>query len=286
MTQFDYVKPTSLENLVQELSQVRSSGAIFAGGTDLLVKIRGGMRSHRVLFDVNDLQQLAGIEDKGDFVRIGACTRIRDIAESETIKSSVPFLSGAANQLGSPQIRNRATIGGNIISASPAADTVPPLMASGAKIRLMGAYGERELVLDDFMKGPGQTDIRDSEVLVEIDIPKLGPTCRNHFLKVGRRRGMAISVVNLAGWMKKSGNGIIDDVRIVLGAMAPTALRAKKAETFLRGKPCTEGVLRETARIASSECQPINDIRATERGRRLLAEAWTYRLLQVLSTTE
>ena len=95
---------------------------------------------------------------------------------------------------------------------------------------------------------------------------------------------MAISVVNLAGWMKKNGNGMIDDVRIVLGAVAPTALRAKKAETFLRGKPCTEEVLRETARIASSECQPINDIRATEFGRRLLVEAWTYRLLRVLST--
>jgi carbon-monoxide dehydrogenase medium subunit len=284
MTQFDYVKPTSLEHLVQELSQVRSLGAILAGGTDLLVKIRGGMRTHRVLFDVNDLQDLIGIEDKGDFVRIGACTRIREVGESETIKSFVPFLASAANQLGSPQIRNRATIGGNIISASPAADTVLPLMASGAKIRVKGAHGEREIVLDDFMKGPGQTDIREGEVLVEINIPKLGPTCRNHFLKVGRRRAMAISVVNLAGWMKKNGNGMIDDVRIVLGAVAPTAVRAKKSETFLRGKPCTEEVLREAARMAGSECQPINDIRATEFGRRLLVEAWTYRLLRVLST--
>ena len=170
--------------------------------------------------------------------------------------------------------------------ASPAADTVPPLMASGAKIRLKDSHGERELILDDFMKGPGQTDIRDSEVLIEIDIPKLGPSCRNHFLKVGRRRAMAISVVNLAGWMKKNCNGVIDDARIVLGAVAPTALRAKNAEAFLRGKPSTEEVLREAARVATSECRPINDIRATERGRRLLVESWTYRLLQILSGTE
>jgi CO/xanthine dehydrogenase FAD-binding subunit len=286
MTQFDYVKPTSLENLVQELAQAGSSGAILAGGTDLLVKIRGGMRSHRVLFDVNDLHRLAGIEDKGDFIRIGACTRIRDVGESEAVKNAVPFLASAANQLGSPQIRNRATLGGNIISASPAADTVLPLMASGAKVRLKGAHEERELVLEDFMKGPGQTDIRDTEVLVEIEVPKLGPAARSQFLKVGRRRAMAISVVNLAGWMKKHGNGVIDDVRIVLGSVAPTALRAKRAENFLRGQSCTEEVLRETARIAGSECQPISDIRATERGRRLLAEAWTYRLLQVLSSAE
>jgi len=284
MTQFDYLKPASLEHLIRELSQVKSSGAILAGGTDLLVKIRGGMRSHRVLFDVNDIQDLLGIEDKGDFVRIGACTRIHEIAESETVKTCVPFLSSAANQLGSPQIRNRATIGGNIVSASPAADTVPPLMCSGAKIRLKSAHGERELYLEDFMKGPGQTDIRDGEVLVAIDIPTLRPGCRSHFLKIGRRRAMAISVVNLAGSMKKNDKGIIDEVRIVLGAVSPKAVRAKRAETFLRGKPCTEAVLREAAKVAGSESQPISDIRATESGRRLLVEAWTYRLLQVLST--
>ncbi len=279
MPKFDYLKPASLEQLIQELSNAKSSGTILAGGTDLLVRIRGGIKSYRVLFDVNEIQELAGIEDKGNYVRIGARTRIREIAESEIITDSVPFLSMAANLLGSPQIRNRATIGGNIMSASPAADTVPALMAGGAKIRLKNSYGERDVFVSDFMKGPGQTGIREDEALTAIDVPKLGRSCRNCFFKVGRRRALAISVVNLAGWVKKSSDGTVDDLSIVLGAVAPVAFRAVETEAFLRGKPCTGEILREAARLAGRECHPITDIRGTESGRRLLVEAWTYKLL-------
>ena len=280
---FDYIKPASLNQLVQELSQAKSSGSILAGGTDLLVKLREGIISYQVLFDVNDIADLCGIEDHPDFIRIRPCTRMRDVSESDVIRRFAPFLSSAAMQLGSPQIRNRATIGGNIVSASPAADTVPPLMASGAKVQLLSTGGSRACSLEDFLQGPGKTDMHEGEVLTAIDIPKFDPEVhRSSFFKVGRRGAMTISVINLAGWVEKKKDGIIHDVKIVLGAVAPTAIRAMATEEFLRGKPCTEETFHEAAKLANSECRPIDDIRGSESGRRLLVEAWTYKLLQTI----
>lgn len=284
MAAFDYVKPPSLESLINDYAQAKSEGAILAGGTDLLVKIRSGLVSWRVLFDINDLYEMKGISDEGDSLRIGAVTRICDVADSNVVQSTVPFLSLAASQLGSPQIRNRATVGGNIVSASPAADTVLPLIAMGARLRFGSQGGNREVSIEKFMEGPGQTDIREDEVLIGVVVPKLSNGCKSHFIKVGRRKAVAISVVNIAGWIKTDQTGVIEDVRLVLGAVAPTAIRAGETETFLRGKRPNEVVLKEAARITAGQSSPISDIRGTQKGRRLLVEAWTFRLLQILMT--
>ena len=282
MAEFDYVKPSSLESLINDYAQVRSEGAILAGGTDLLVRIRSGLVCRRVLFDVNNLDEMNSISDQGDSVSIGAAVRIVDVAESGLIKSVIPFLSLAASQLGSPQIRNRATLGGNIVTASPAADTVPPLIAMGATLMFRSREGHREISIEDFMKGPGQTDIHEGEVLIGTTVPKVINGCKSHFIKVGRRKAVAISVVNMAGWVKKDKTGIIEDLRVVLGAVAPTATRAIEAETYLRGKAPKQDLLKEAASIAAGESSPISDIRGTEEGRRLLVEAWTFRLLETL----
>jgi len=284
MAVFDYNKPPSLESLINDYAQAKPEGAILAGGTDLLVKIGSGLVSQRVLFDINDLHEMKGISDEGDSLRIGAATRICDVADSNVVQSTVPFLSLAASQLGSPQIRNRATVGGNIVSASPAADTVLPLIAMGARLRFGSQGGNREVSIEKFMEGPGQTDIREDEVLIGVVVPKLSNGCKSHFIKVGRRKAVAISVVNIAGWIKMDQTGVIEDVRLVLGAVAPTALRAGETETFLRGKRPNEVVLKEAARIAAGQSSPISDIRGTQKGRRLLVEAWTFRLLQILMT--
>ena len=286
MAAFDYVRPISLKALVDELAQVKSKGAVLAGGTDILVKIRSGVLSPKVLFDANHLLELNGISDDGDRIRIGALTRIAEILGSNVIKRSIPFLSSAASHLGSPQIRNRATVGGNVLTASPAADMVPPLLAMGAQVRLRGQEGERFVTIEDFMVGPGRTSIRNDEILVEIIVPRLEEGCRSHFLKVGRRRALAISVVNVAGWLKANARGEIEEARIVLGAVAPTATRAKGAEMFLRGKRCTAEVIGEAARLAAGESRPITDIRGTDRGRRLLVEAWTGRMLHLLTSSQ
>jgi CO/xanthine dehydrogenase FAD-binding subunit len=186
--------------------------------------------------------------------------------------------------MGSPQIRNQATVGGNIASASPCADTVPPLMAAGARLRLSSKDADREVSLEDFMQDAGRTIIRDHEVLTDIIVPKLSAGCRSHFVKVGRRKALAISVINLAGWAKKDSNGVLEDIKIVLGSVAPTAFRAKSAEAVLKGEVPTDSAIQEAARKAAAESLPISDIRGTENERRLLVEAWALRLLQVLTS--
>jgi len=286
MSSFDYVKPDSLKNLVAGLNEAGSEGTVLAGGTDLLVRIKSGIVSYRVVFDLNDVNELKGIREDKNTLRIGAGTRIADIAGSDTVKRWAPFLSVAANELGSPQIRNRATVGGNILTASPAADTVPPLLAAGALLTLDGPGGERAVPLEDFMTGPGRTGIRGGEVLTGITVPKLPEGYTSQFIKVGRRRSLAISVINLAGWLKKDSSGAIEDVRLVLGAVAPTAIRAWEAEAYLKGKPPTRSVIEAAARLAAQEARPISDIRSTEEGRRSLVEGWAFRLLLFLTAQE
>ena len=284
MASFDYIKPTSLNNLINCVSQAKLEGAILAGGTDLLVKIRSGLITKRVLFDISDLEEISGIVDEGDSLRIGAGVRMRELAESSVVQDFLPFLSMAASQMGSPQIRNRATVGGNISSASPCADSVPPLMAVGAKLRLSSENGDREVSLENFMKDAGQTSIRDHEVLTEIIAPKLSVGCQSLFFKVGRRKALAISVINLAGWLKTDPRGVVEDVKIVLGSVAPTAFRAKGAEAVLKGKIATREIMQNAAKKAAEESSPISDIRGSEKERRLLVEAWTYRLIETLTS--
>ena len=282
MASFDYVKTTSLKNLFDALEVTKSEGAILAGGTDLLVKIKLGLASYRVVFDINDINDLQGIREHDNSLRIGAGTRISEIADSETVKRWVPSLYMAANQVGSPQVRNRATIGGNILTASPAADTVPPLLAAGSVLTMCGRDGERAVPIESFMTGPGRTSIREGEILVAITVPKLTEGYRSHFIKVGRRRSMAISLVNMAGRLKRGPSEVIEDVSLVLGAVGPTAIRARKAEEYLKGKACSRLIIEEGARLTAEEARPITDIRGTEGGRRSLVEGWTFRLLQVL----
>ena len=286
MVSFDYIKPTSLKSLLEYVSQAKLEGAVLAGGTDLLVKLRSGLISKRVLFDIGGLNEMGGIAEEGDDLRIGAAVRMQAIAESGLIQARLPFLSMAANQMGSPQIRNRATVGGNISSASPCADSVPPLMAAGARLKLSSQDGDREVYLEEFMKDAGQTNIRGHEVLTAIIVPKLRAGCRSHFIKVGRRKALAISVINLAGWAKTGSSGVIEDIRIVLGAVAPTAFRATGAESVLKGKIASQDIVHQAARKAAEESSPISDIRGTETDRRRLVEAWTIRLIERLTRKE
>jgi len=283
MVSFEYIKPASLDSLIADMAEVQSEGAVLAGGTDLIVKMRSGIEPRRVVFDVNDLAEMTGIYAEGDCLRIGAATRVGEIYNSPLVQTSVPMLALAAGQLGSPQIRNRATLGGNILTASPAADTVPPLMAAGASVKVRNLDGARDIPIADFMEGPGKTGIREDEVMTHVIVPKLGAGCRSHFYKVGRRRALSISIVNLAGWITTGSGGMIEDVRVVLGAVAPTAIRAFETETFLKRKVLNPEVIASAAKTAAAESRPILDIRGTEESRRLLVEAWTRRLLQTLS---
>jgi CO/xanthine dehydrogenase FAD-binding subunit len=279
---FDYVKPPTLEHLLEGMRQARFEGAVLAGGTDLHVKIRSGLASPRVLFDISDLSQCRGIVAKGDQLRIGAAVTMAEIMASATVQRMAPSLVAAASQMSCRQIRNRATLGGNIVTASPAADAVPPLLAADASLVLLGPDGRREVALEEFLTGPGKTSLRQGEVMIEVLIPAPGSDCHSHFVKVGRRKAQAISIISLAGQIDIGQDGLIGDPRIALGSVASTAMRARRAEEALSGRAPSAKNLAEAAALAAEECRPISDIRATGGGRRLLVEAWTLRLLQVL----
>ncbi len=285
MFPFDYVKPTTLEHLLAGMREARSEGAVLAGGTDLHVKIRAGEACPRVVFDISGLLPCRAIVDQGDHLRIGAAVRMTEILMSATLQSKAPSLAAAAGQMSSPQIRNRATLGGNIVTASPAADAVSPLLAADATLVLLGTNGKREVTLAEFLKGPGKTSLDRDEVLIEVVVPTERSGCHSRFLKVGRRKSQAISIINLAGCIDIGQDGLVSDVRIALGAVAPTVVRAHRAEGALTGKQPSAKNLAEAAALAAEECRPISDIRATGSGRKLLVEAWTLRLLETLCDT-
>lgn len=279
---FDYVKPQTLMHLLDGLLQARLEGAVLAGGTDLLVGIRSGLACPRVVFDISDLAPCRGIVQKDDHLRIGAAVRMTEIVKSVLVRRKAPSLAAAARQMSSLQIRNRATLGGNIVAASPAADAVPPLLAADATLVLFGSNGWREVTLAHFLKGPGKTSLGENEVLTEVVIPVERSGYRSRFVKVGRRKAQACSVINLAGRIDIGQDGLVRDVRIALGAVAPTVMRARRAEEALTGRAPSTKNLAEAAALAAEECRPISDVRATGSGRRLLVEAWTFRLLQAL----
>lgn len=274
------MRPSSLGALVAGLVEARGAGAVLAGGTDLLVKIRAGSVKPRVLFDVAAVPELHGLAEEGEFLRIGAAVTLADIARSLLVRGKAPLLADSAAQIGANQIRNRATIGGNIVNGSPAADLLPSLLVTGAMLKLVGAHGERWAGIETFYDGPGLTRRSADEVLVEVLVPADRPGIRSRFLKVGRRRALAISVVNVAARLELR-EGIIRDARIALGAVAPTVMRAHRAEALLQGRAANSPLLAAAAE-AAAEIQPIDDVRASADGRRRLVKAWVCRLLRML----
>jgi len=282
MVSFDYVRPQTLEQLLTGLQEARSEGAVLAGGTDLHVKIRAGMSSPRVLFDISELAPCRSIVPEKESLRIGGAVRMAELMASAAVWAKVPSLAAAAREMSSRQIRNRATLAGNIVTASPAADAVPPLLAADATLLLVSSAGKRVVPLADFLLGPGKTSLADGEVMTEILIPSERSGCCSGFVKVGRRKAQAISIINLAGAIHIGEDGIVKDVRIALGAVAPTAMRARQAEAVLLGTNPNARNLEEAAALAAEECNPISDVRGSGRGRRLLVKAWTLRLLQQL----
>lgn len=283
MIPFDYVRPATLEGLLEGLREAGSGGAVLAGGTDLHVKMRLGHVAPRVLFDISELASVRAIVDDAGRLRIGACVTMAELCASATVARLAPSLAMAAHAMSCRQIRNRATLGGNIITASPAADSVPPLLAANARVVLAGPAGTREVALGELLIGPGKTALLAGEVLIEVVLPRPEVDRRSLFIKVGRRRAQAISVISLAGEMDLGSDGRILAARIALGAVAPTVMRARLAERSLAGVASDAKHLAAAAKLAGEECSPITDVRATGAGRRLLVEAWTGRLLQQLS---
>jgi len=271
MFQFDYLRPKDVNEALGKLREVEVWP--LAGGTNLLVDIRAGTIRPRVVLDIGFLQELRGLAYEKGLIEIGPCLTMTELANSPLIKSKAPLLGQSALSVGGPQIRNRATLGGNIVSASPAADTVVALVSLGATVLLQSTKGVRKVLLEDLFVGPGQTKIEKDELLTRIFFKPPSSNERGFFYKLGRRNALAVAVVNL-GILAKIDETTRkwESVRIVLGSVAPTVMRAKKAEALLSNRLVDENLIREAAKTAASECSPISDIRSSADYRRSMVE--------------
>ncbi len=279
MQEFDFYAANTLDELLRLLAQ--TGGRVIAGGTDVLVQAQRGVFPASVLVDASRVRELRFIADEGDTIRIGALTTYADMLASPLLRDAAPALVMAAATVGAPQTRARGTLGGNIANASPAGDTLPPLLALDAVVRLVKQGGERVLPLTDVLRGPRQTCLEPGEIIHSVTFRRPPEPTGAAFLKLGNRQGMAIAVVNTAALLTLDGDGRIEPARVALGAVAPTPVRSTHAEAILRGQPLAEEVFQAAARAVLYDIAPISDVRGSADYRRKAAVHLTMRALRL-----
>jgi aerobic carbon-monoxide dehydrogenase medium subunit len=276
---FDYHEPTSVREAVDLAARFGADGRFLAGGTDLLIQMRRGQLAPRHLVSLHRVPGLDAIEDDAG-VSLGALVTHRRLERAPQLRGPLQALSESAEVVGGHQIRNVATVGGNIVNASPAADVVPVLLTLDAEVTCVGGDGERSLPLEAFASAPGLTARRPDELLTRVRFARPSPHTATAFLKAGRRRAMEISLVCVAARLTLDADGQrCLDARIALGAVGPTTLRAREAERRLQGCPITDEALRSAGQVAAGECRPITDVRASARYRAVLAATLVERAL-------
>jgi carbon-monoxide dehydrogenase medium subunit len=280
MRRFEYHEPTSLEEASRLLVRYGEDASLLAGGTDLLVEIREHIRWPKHVVNVKKIPGLAALAyDDRNGLRFGALVTAREIETSPVVRAKYPGLAQAARELGSIQVRHRATVVGNICRASPSADTLPPLIADGATVRIHGPSGERTIALETFFTGPGKTVLAPGELVTEVAVPAPAPRTGKHYLKHGRRKAMELATVGVAVALTLE-RELCSEVRIVLGAVAPTPIRARAAEDALRGRPLAGAAIGAAARIAMGECRPVSNVRASAEYRREMVGVLTARAIE------
>ncbi|HLB11656.1 MAG TPA: xanthine dehydrogenase family protein subunit M [Dehalococcoidia bacterium] len=281
MARFEYLEAATVKEAVSLLERYGDEARAIAGGTDLVVQIRYRECAPKYLVNLKTISGLDYIAEDGDGLRLGALATIRAIETSPLIKERYGILAQASHLLGSVQVRNLATIGGNLCHAAPSAETAAPLLALGAKARIAGPGGERVVPLEEFFAGPGRTVLKVGEILTELQVPLPPPRSAGVYLKHSIRRAMDIAFIGTGVVVELGGrDGLCKDIRIGLGAVAPTPMRARKAEALLRGKKLEEGLLREAGELASQECSPISDIRCSAEHRREIVKVFVRRAAQ------
>ena len=274
---FEYHEPASLAEAVDLGARFSEDGRFLAGGTDLIVQMRRAKVAPRHVIGLHRVPGLDQIETNG-MMRVGALTTHRAIERCAAFQGRLRALVESAQVVGGHQVRNVATVGGNIANASPAADVVPVLLTLDAAVTCVGPAGERTMPLDAFLLGPGQTARRPGELLTGARFSAPGRGTGTAFLKAGRRRAMEISVVCVAVRLTLDGERCVE-ARIALGAVAPTTWRAREAERVLEGRALTPDALREAGRLAAEGCRPVSDVRASARYRLHLVETLVPRAL-------
>jgi aerobic carbon-monoxide dehydrogenase medium subunit len=276
----DYFEPKTVGEAVSLLAKYGAEAKVIAGGTDMLVDMKY-KEEPGCLINIKRIPGLSSIRENGGSLRIGALTTIRDIETNALVRDKLTVLWESSHQFASLQIRNTATIGGNICRASPSGETLAPLLVLEAKGKYVSADGEKTEPFSSLFQGPGKTSLGAKGLLTEIDVPYPAAGSKSVYLKHAVRGAMDIAMVGVAVLLTPdAAKNNVQDVRIGLGAVAPTPIRATKTEALLRGKPLSAALLKEAAAMAATESSPINDQRSSAENRRWIVEALTRRGLE------
>lgn len=260
----EYINASSIDEVIHVLNEKKEKARIVAGATDLILELERGVRTGiETLVDITRIPNLDRISlDEDDIIHLGPLVTHNHCAASKLLRERALPLARAAWEVGAPQIRNRGTVAGNLITASPANDTITPLMALGARVELASAKGRRWVALKDFYTGVRKTVMQADEMLVDIAFPAMKNSQRGAFVKSGLRRAQAISVVNAAVILDLE-EGRVKSAAITLGAVAPTIIHASQAEAWLKDRELTDENIAEAARLAQQEARPIDDLRGS-----------------------
>ena len=258
-----YEAPESVGEVVSLLAGDGPRGRVLAGGTDLLVQLRAGMIAPDVIIDIKGIGETREIRENGDVLVVGAAVTGAELGEHATARAMWPGVVEAAELIGSTQIQGRASLAGNLCNASPAADTVPALIAAAATCTVAGPSGTRNVPVEDVCTGPGQLSLGDGEFVVAFELPKPPPRSADAYLRFIPRTEMDIAVVGAGVSLSLDEDGWCTAARVTLGAVAPTAILVEEAGAALIGTDCGDAAIEATAAAARAACRPIDDKRGT-----------------------
>ncbi len=280
---FKYQTPGSLPEVLKILETSTLTRKVLAGGTDLILQMKQGIVRPSLVVDVKQVPELNRLEWNTRMgLRIGAAVPLTRLLAFTELPKDFSILLQACSLIGSRQIKNRGTVGGNICNAAPSADSAPPLLCLGARVVLVSPKATRTLPLEDFFLGPGKTALADDELLVEIEVPTPLEHSAGCYLRHTAREEMDIAVAGVASFLTLSPkNGRLQSARIALGAVAPTPVRAPRAEGILAGQAVTPELIQETADQAAAEADPISDLRGSSEYRRELVRVLTRRTIRI-----
>lgn len=282
MNKFDYLMPTTIDEAISLFASHGDTAKYIAGGTDVMVKIKEKKIDPRYLVSLRHVQGLDGIVYQEGELRIGAMVTHRMLELSPEIKRHFPMIMDAVTHIGSVQVRNVATIGGNIVNAVPSADGAIPLITLGALVRVRGPKGERTMALEDLFVGPGQTLLEPGEILMEFVIPRALPRTGGAYWKHTRRAAMELPILGVAVQISLEEDGkTCAEARIGLGVLAPTPMRARGAEKSLKGRSLDDDALGEAGKVAAEECKARDSIRGEAWYRRDMVEALVPRMAKL-----
>lgn len=263
MTEMQYEAPVSVKEAVGLLAKGGKDARVLAGGTDLIVQIRAGRSQPSLIVDVKHIDEMCSVVVNKNDIRVGAAVSGAELNENKKLKKAWPGVVEAMDLIGSTQIQGRATLGGNLCNASPAADSVPALIAAGAVATVAGPKGRRKVPVEKINKGPGQTTLKKGEIVVSFSLPKRPPRSGDAYLRMIPRTEMDIAMVGAAVSLTLGKGGVCTAARVALGAVAPTAIMVPNGAKALIGTKVDDAALENLAKAASAACKPIDDMRGT-----------------------